>query len=67
MVQRAQKAVNKITEEDAVRSDMYQFLAGILQREPSKELIKSYNTLKGDQTPVGKAFGVLSKYLFTLI
>ena len=60
MVERAHKAVNKITEEETVRSDMYQFLAGILQREPSEELIKSYNTLEGDETPVGKAFGVLA-------
>ena len=51
---------NKISEEEAVRSDMYQFLAGILQREPSNDLVSSYNQLKGDDTPIGKAFGVLA-------
>jgi len=60
MVSNAQKTVNKISEEEAVRADMYNFLASILQREPSKELISSYSNLDGDDTSVGKAFGVLS-------
>jgi TorA maturation chaperone TorD len=50
-----------ISEEESVRADMYEFLAGILQREPSDNLIKSYVNLSGDETPVGEAFGVLSK------
>ena len=60
MVSNAQKTVNKISEEEAVRADMYTFLASVLQVEPSKELVLSYSKLDGDNTSVGKAFGVLS-------
>jgi len=51
----------QVSEEETVRSDMYQFLAGILQREPSDDLVNSYKRLEGDDTPIGNAFGVLSK------
>jgi TorA maturation chaperone TorD len=50
----------KISEEEQVRSDMYNFLSGVLQCEPNDNLIKSYEDLKGDQTPVGQSFSVLS-------
>lgn len=49
-----------ISEEEQVRSDMYNFLSGVLQSEPNDELLKSYVKLKGDETPVGQSFSVLS-------
>ena len=51
---------NSITEEDKIRSDMYCFLSGVLQREPSDDLVRGYNDLKGDKSDIGKAFSVLS-------
>ena len=51
---------NSISEEDKIRSDMYCFLAGVLQREPSDDLVRGYNDLKGDKSDIGKAFSVLS-------
>ena len=33
---------------------------GVLQREPSDDLIKGYNDLKGDKSDIGKAFSILS-------
>ena len=51
---------NSISEEDKIRSDMYCFLAGVLQREPSDDLVRGYNDLKGDKSDIGKAFSILS-------
>ena len=51
---------NGITEEDKIRSDMYCFLSGVLQREPSDDLIRGYNDLEGDKSDIGKAFSILS-------
>ena len=60
MVSEAKNIDLKISEEEQVRSDMYNFLSGVLQCEPKDNLIKSYEDLKGDQTPVGQSFSVLS-------
>ena len=57
----AQNVLKESPEEEIIRADMYQFLAGILQREPSDKLVNSYKSLSGDKTPIGEAFGVLSK------
>jgi len=51
---------NSISEEDKIRSDMYSFLAGVLQREPSEDLINGYSNLDGDETTLGEAFSILS-------
>ena len=51
---------NSISEVDKIRSDMYLFLSGILQREPSDNLVGEYNNLDGDKTRIGKAFNILS-------
>ena len=57
----SQTALKDISEEESVRADMYRFLGSVLQREPSDDLVESYTNLKGDDSPVGEAFGVLSK------
>ena len=57
----SQLAIEKISKEESLRAEMYQFLSGVLQSEPSEQLIKSYYALKGDDTPIGTAFGLLSK------
>tara|TARA_Y100001970_G_C14233663_1_gene860389 strand:- start:731 stop:1342 length:612 start_codon:yes stop_codon:yes gene_type:complete len=51
---------NSISEVDKIRSDMYLFLSGILQREPSDNLVGEYNNLDGDKTRIGKAFNIIS-------
>ena len=51
---------NSVSEEDKIRSDMYSFLAGVLQREPSEDLINGYSNLNGDETNLGEAFSILS-------
>ena len=51
---------NSISEVDKIRSNMYLFLSGVLQREPSDNLVGEYNNLDGDKTRIGKAFNILS-------
>ena len=51
---------NSISEVDKIRSDMYLFLSGVLQKEPSDNLVGEYNNLDGDKTRIGKAFNILS-------
>ena len=43
-----------ISEEDALRADMYDFLASLLRKEPSDELIDKVSQLEGDETPIGR-------------
>ena len=51
---------NSISEVDKIRSNMYLFLSGVLQREPSDNLVGEYNNLDGDKTRIGKAFNIIS-------
>ncbi len=44
-----------VSEEDALRADMYDFLASLLRKEPSDELIDKVGALEGDETPIGSA------------
>ena len=44
-----------ISEEDSLRSDMYDFLASLLRSEPSDELIEKVAQLQGDGTAIGSA------------
>ena len=44
-----------ISEEDALRADMYDFLASLLRKEPTDELIDKISELDGDETPIGSA------------
>ncbi len=49
-----------VIEEDRLRADLYDFLAALLARPPSDDLIRKCRTLEGDDTPLGQAFGALS-------
>ena len=45
----------EIAEEDALRADMYDFIASLLRTEPSDDLIAQIALLQGDKTPIGSA------------
>ena len=55
-----------ISEEDALRADMYDFLASLLRKEPSDELIQKVSQLEGDETPIGSACLTLAHLAKTL-
>ena len=55
-----------ISEEDALRADMYDFLASLLRKEPSDELIDKVGHLEGDETPIGSACLTLAHLARTL-
>ena len=44
-----------VSEEDVLRADMYDFLASLLRKEPSDELIEKVCQLEGDETTIGSA------------
>jgi TorA maturation chaperone TorD len=49
------------SEEDALRADMYGFLAALLRSEPSDELIAKVARLNGDDSALGEACSTLAK------
>ena len=49
------------SEEDALRADMYGFLAALLRSEPSDELIAKVVCLNGDDSALGEACSTLAK------
>ena len=49
------------SEEDALRGDMYGFLAALLRSEPSDELIAKVVCLNGDDSALGEACSTLAK------
>jgi len=49
-----------ISEEDALRADMYGFLAELLRAEPGAKLLKSVASLSGDESALGKSISTLS-------
>ena len=46
--------------ESSARSDMYRFVASLLSAAPSQDLIAGIAGLSGDDTPIGRALGVLA-------
>lgn len=50
-----------IDPEDRARSDLYDFLGALLANPADDALLKQVAALKGDDTPLGSALGVLSK------
>ncbi|MEP4767381.1 MAG: molecular chaperone TorD family protein [Roseibium sp.] len=50
-----------IDPEDRARSDLYDFLGVLLANPADDALLKQVAALKGDDTPLGSALGVLSK------
>ena len=55
-----------LAEEDALRADMYDFLASLLRVEPSDDLIDKVARLSGDDTPIGSACAVLAHLANTM-
>ena len=51
----AATAAVSVSDEDALRADMYAFLASLLRKEPSDELLDKVGQLEGDETPIGSA------------
>ena len=49
-----------ILPEDALRADMYEFLASLLRGEPGDDLIGHVASLQGDSSPIGSASAVLA-------
>lgn len=50
-----------IAEEDVLRADLYDFLAALLARPPSRELLDRCAALTGDGTPMGTAIAAVAK------
>lgn len=55
-----------VSEEDALRVDMYDFLASLLRKEASDDLIAKVAQLNGDETPIGRASAVLAHLADTM-
>ena len=49
-----------IAEEDALRADLYDFLASLLAAPPPQPLIERTRALNGDETDLGQAIGALA-------
>ncbi len=49
-----------ISEEDALRADMYGLLAELLRTEPEPKLLKSVSSLSGDESVLGKSISTLA-------
>ncbi len=47
-------------EEDRLRADLYDFLAALLARPPSDDLVKKCRALEGDETSLGQAIAALA-------
>jgi len=50
----------KANEEDALRAELYVFLANLLRVEPTSDLLGSVSQISGDDTPIGKASSTLA-------
>jgi len=50
----------RLTDEDRLRADMYEFLAALFRAEPSDALIGHVAELKGDGSAIGSASSVLA-------
>ena len=55
-----------IDSEDQLRADMYSFLASLLRKEPSAELVKQITILESDDSLIGKSIKTLSKLASSL-
>jgi TorA maturation chaperone TorD len=59
MTQTAAKPL--IAEEDALRADLYDFLAALLAVPPKRALLTRCELLTGDETPLGRGISTLAK------
>ncbi len=51
----------QIAEEDALRADLYDFLAVLLARPPTAELLRQAQSLSGDESDLGQAIQAMSR------
>lgn len=49
-----------VSEEDLLRADVYDLLAGVFRREPEPALLAGLQRIQGDDTPIGRAFADLA-------
>jgi TorA maturation chaperone TorD len=49
-----------VSEEDALRANVYDMLAAVFRREPESALLSELTRLQGDDTPLGQAFAGLA-------
>jgi TorA maturation chaperone TorD len=54
-------ATPEITEEDALRADLYDFLAALLARPPGRDLLDKTAALHGDASDLGQAIATLAR------
>jgi TorA maturation chaperone TorD len=54
-------ALLQIAEEDALRADLYDFLAAILARPPGDDLLRKTAALHGDESDLGQAIAALAR------
>ncbi len=54
-------AMPEIAEEDALRADLYDFLAALLARPPGRDLLDSSAALHGDASDLGQAISALAR------
>jgi len=57
----AQTSAPDIATEDRMRADLYGLLARVLFLPPTTQLLQDLQSLEGDETEMGSAFGTLSK------
>ena len=56
-----QATTKDMTEEDALRADLYGFVAALLAAPPSQELIDQAAALSGDESDIGKGVQALAR------
>lgn len=54
-------ALPNVAEEDKLRADLYDFLAGLLARPPAPELLPQTAALSGDDSDLGQAISSLAR------
>lgn len=54
-------ATIRVSEEDALRADLYDFLGALLASPPSKDMLARTRALTGDDTPLGRGITALGK------
>lgn len=61
VLQQPAETTGAVAEEDLLRADMYDFLAALLARPPSRDLLDRIAALQGDETPIGEATTALAR------
>jgi len=61
MTKTTDEIAGQIPDEDALRADLYDFLAALLSHPPDKALMARAAGLSGDDTDLGRAIGALAR------